>query len=124
MSAMARRRFLQNGLGLGGALLLGSCGGGGGGEAGSPAPSPAPSPNECPDAIAGGQRLDDAPFVGESEQPLEQAFGSGLDGRLYTDLSRLEPTNLVTPTDAFYIRTRYPDLLEPEARWRISVVDL
>lgn len=126
MSAMARRRFLQNGLGLGGALLLGSCGGGGsgGGEAGSPAPSPAPSPNECPDAFAGGQRLDDAPFVGESERPLEQAFGSGLDGRLYTDLSRLEPTDLVTPTDAFYIRTRYPDLLEPEARWRISVVDL
>jgi DMSO/TMAO reductase YedYZ molybdopterin-dependent catalytic subunit len=65
-----------------------------------------------------------ASFVGESERPLEQAFNSGLDGRLYTDLSRLESTNLVTPSEAFYIRTRYPDLLVPEARWRISVLGL
>ena len=63
-----------------------------------------------------------AAFVGESERPLEQAFNSGLDGRLYTDLSKLEPTNLVTPSEAFYVRTRYPDLLVPEARWRISVL--
>jgi DMSO/TMAO reductase YedYZ molybdopterin-dependent catalytic subunit len=59
--------------------------------------------------------------VGESDHPLEQAFGSGLDGRLFTDLSRLDPNNLVTSSDAFYIRTRYPDLLVPEARWRISI---
>jgi DMSO/TMAO reductase YedYZ molybdopterin-dependent catalytic subunit len=65
-----------------------------------------------------------AEFVGESARPLEQAFNSGLDGRLYTDLSKLEPTKLVTPTEAFYIRTRYPDLLKPEARWRISVLGL
>ena len=65
-----------------------------------------------------------AAFVGESERPLEQAFNSGLDGRLYTDLSKLEPANLVTPSEAFYIRTRYPDLLVPEARWRISVLGL
>ena len=65
-----------------------------------------------------------AAFVGESERPFEQAFNSGLDGRLYTDLSKLEPTNLVTPSEAFYIRTRYPDLLVPEARWRISVLGL
>ena len=65
-----------------------------------------------------------AAFVGETERPLEQAFNSGLDGRLYTDLSKLEPTNLVTPSEAFYVRTRYPDLLVPEARWRISVLGL
>jgi len=62
-----------------------------------------------------------APFVGETERPLEQPFDAGLDGRLYTDLSKLAPTNLVTASDAFYIRTRYPDLLVPEDPWRIAV---
>ena len=122
MGSIARRRFLQNGLGLGGALLLGSCGGGGGDEPGNPTPTP--SPTGCPDEFAGGQQMGAATFVGESERPLEQAFNSGLDGRLYTDLSRLEPANLVTPSEAFYIRTRYPDLLVPEARWRIAVLGL
>jgi DMSO/TMAO reductase YedYZ molybdopterin-dependent catalytic subunit len=65
-----------------------------------------------------------AAFVGESERPLEQAFNSGLDGRLYTDLSKLEPTNLVTSSETFYVRTRYPDLLVPEAPWLISVKGL
>jgi DMSO/TMAO reductase YedYZ molybdopterin-dependent catalytic subunit len=65
-----------------------------------------------------------ASFVGESTRPLEQAFNSGLDGRLFTDLSKLEPTNLVTPNESFYIRTRYPDLLVPENPWRISVLGL
>src|SRR5688572_27751982 len=100
MRSMGRRRFLQNGLELGGALLLGACGGGSDGEPGSPAPpspSPSPSPNECPDQFAGGQQLGVAAFVGESDRPLEQAFDSGLDGRLFTDLSKLGPTNLVTP---------------------------
>ena len=128
MRSIARRRFLQNGLELGGALLLGACGGGGDGQPGSPSPSPSPSPtptpNECPDQFAGGQQLGVAAFVGESERPLEQAFDSGLDGRLFTDLSKLGPTNLVTPSEAFYIRTRYPDLLVPESPWRISVLGL
>ena len=122
MSSIARRRFLQNGLGLGGALLLGSCGGGS--EGASSSPTPTPTPTGCPDEFAGGQQMGAAAFVGESERPLEQAFNSGLDGRLYTDLSKLEPTNLVTPSEAFYVRTRYPDLLVPEARWRISVLGL
>ena len=122
MTSVARRWFLQSGLGLGGALLLGSCGGGSDGD--STSPPPTPSPSGCPDPFAGAQRLEDALFVGESERPLEQAFNSGLDGRLYTDLSRLEPANLVTPSEAFYVRTRYPDLLVPEARWRISVLGL
>ena len=128
MSAIARRRFLQSGLGLGGALLLGACGGGGDGEPSSsaptPTPTPEPSPGECPNSFAGGQRLGDATFVGESERPLEQAFGAGLDGRLFTDLSKLDPTNLITPSEAFYIRTRYPDLLVPDARWRIAIAGL
>jgi DMSO/TMAO reductase YedYZ molybdopterin-dependent catalytic subunit len=124
MSAIARRRFLQNGLGLGGALLLGACSSSGSSDGEPGNPSPSPSPSDCPDQFAGGQQLGAAAFVGESERPLEQAFNSGLDGRLYTDLSKLEPTNLVTPNEAFYVRTRYPDLLVPEARWRIVVLGL
>jgi len=126
MRSIARRRFLQNGLELGGALLLGACGGGSDGQPSSPgpSPSPSPSPNGCPDQFAGGQQQGVAAFVGESERPLEQAFNSGLDGRLFTDLSKLGPTNLVTPSEAFYIRTRSPDLLVPESPWRISVLGL
>src|SRR6187397_2563494 len=122
MRSIARRRFLQNGLELGGALLLGACGGGSDGQPSipgpSPSPSPSPSPNGCPDQFAGGQQQGVAAFVGESERPLEQAFNSGLDGRLFTDLSKLSATNLVTPSEAFYIRTRSPDLLVPESPWR------
>jgi len=126
VSLLARRRFLQNGLELGGALLLGACSG----SSSGPSPSPSngapdnPTPSDCPDQFAGGQQLGVAAFVGESERPLEQAFNSGLDGRLYTDLSKLGPTNLVTPSEAFYVRTRYPDLLVPESPWRISVLGL
>lgn len=126
---MARRRFLQSGLELGGAFLLGACGGSGSNSGDDPPASPTPSPSPpaprgCSDPFAGGEQQGVAAFVGESERPFEQAFGSGLDGRLITDLSRLEPTNLVTPNDAFYIRTRYPDLLVPESPWRIAVVGL
>jgi len=126
MRSIARRQFLQSGLGLSGALLLGACGG----SSSSPSPSTdngapgSPATSGCPDPFAGGQQLGVAEFVGESTQPLEQAFSSGLDGRLYTDLSKLEPTTLVTPSEAFYIRTRFPDLLVPENPWRISVLGL
>jgi DMSO/TMAO reductase YedYZ molybdopterin-dependent catalytic subunit len=128
MNSMARRRFLQSGLGLSGALLLGACGGSSSSPSSTPTPTPTPDPspssNKCSDEFAGGQQLGVATFVGESTQPLEQAFGSGLDGRLYTDLSKLDPTNLATSNEAFYIRTRYPDLLVPKNPWRISVLGL
>jgi DMSO/TMAO reductase YedYZ molybdopterin-dependent catalytic subunit len=123
VSLLARRRFLQNGLSLSGALLLGACGGSDSSSTPSPDGSPGDDPiaSGCADELAGGERLGVAEFVGESERPLEQAFDSGLDGRLYTDLSKLDATNLTTPTDAFYVRTRYPDLLVAESPWRLSV---
>lgn len=35
--------------------------------------------------------------------------GTGLDARLITDLSKLEPHNLITPNDLAYIRTEMPE---------------
>lgn len=61
------------------------------------------------------------PFVGESEVPLEVAFNQGLDGRLYSDLAKLDVESHLVPTESFYIRTRTPDLLVPPDPWLIQV---
>jgi DMSO/TMAO reductase YedYZ molybdopterin-dependent catalytic subunit len=74
----------------------------------------------CADPFAGGQLLGTVPFTREGG-PLNVPFGSGLDGRLYTDLSTLAPGDVVTPNERYYIRTRCPDLIPPSATWRIAV---
>ena len=74
------------------------------------------------DPFAGGTELAEVPFAGEGDPLLEEPFNQGLDGRLYTDLSKLDDAHLLTPSAAFYIRTRYPDLLMPEVPWKIRVV--
>ena len=53
--------------------------------------------------------------------PLETLLGAGLDGRLFTDLSRLTPDTLVTPNDSFFIRTASPPQLPAGNQWSISV---
>jgi DMSO/TMAO reductase YedYZ molybdopterin-dependent catalytic subunit len=60
------------------------------------------------------------PFEDEAG-PFGQIEGSGLDGRLYTDLSRLDAQHLITANDVFYVRTRYPDGLNPEAPWALTL---
>lgn len=67
--------------------------------------------------------LGTVPFT-DDQGALEVATGEGLDGRLYTDLSKLRADALVTSNDAHYIRTRYPDLLDPNAPWKIAVSGL
>jgi DMSO/TMAO reductase YedYZ molybdopterin-dependent catalytic subunit len=67
--------------------------------------------------------LGTVPFTDE-QSALEVVSGEGLDGRLYTDLSRLTEDALVTPNETHYIRTRYPDLLDPNAAWKIAVSGL
>jgi DMSO/TMAO reductase YedYZ molybdopterin-dependent catalytic subunit len=50
-----------------------------------------------------------------------------LNGRLYTDLSKLEPNDpstLLIANERHYIRTRYPDLIDPNAPWKIAVSGL
>lgn len=81
--------------------------------------APAPAGPVC-DRFAGGEILGLVPFTNEGG-PLDTAFGAGLDGRLYTDLSKLAPERLVTPNDTHYIRTRASDLLDTQGPWTIAV---
>ena len=93
-------------------------GGSGGAEAGVDA-GPA-----CDDPFAGGTRLEDIPFDGEGNLPLDTPLGQGWDGRLYTDLTKLDPGAMVIDNDRFYIRTRAPDLIDLNGPWSIEVKGL
>jgi DMSO/TMAO reductase YedYZ molybdopterin-dependent catalytic subunit len=105
---MRRRAFLQ------GALLTGCS---------SPAPpSGPPSSAACEgDPLAGGSRLGVVPFVDEGPRPAEVLHDAGLDARLYTDLSTLDERGLVVDTARFYVRTGYPDRLDPSRPWTIAL---
>jgi DMSO/TMAO reductase YedYZ molybdopterin-dependent catalytic subunit len=112
--SLPRRRLLASGLGVSGAFLLGC-----GSEPIRRASDGAPPPDD--DLATRGTLLGSVPFVGETDTPLDTPFNQDLDGRLYTDLSALEPNALVVPNEDFYIRTRYPDLLVPPEPWTINV---
>ena len=73
------------------------------------------------DPIAEGKELGVVDFVGEAPVPMEKVFGAGLDGRMYTDLSKLTPQDRVMPTEKFYIRTRASELLESQKPWVVRV---
>lgn len=68
-----------------------------------------------------GRMLDQLRFVKEGNAPVNQAMGECLEGRLYTDLSTLQPDALVTPTEAYYLRTRTPDKLDLSQPWTIRM---
>ena len=64
--------------------------------------------------VAGGRLLGTLPLGGQGAQPAPpfgRVLGSGLDARLFTDLSTLTPETLVTPNERFFIRTAYPATL-------------
>ena len=73
------------------------------------------------DAFARGRLLGQVDFSGERPAQMDAAFGAELDGRLYTDLSLLDGTDLVTPTEKFYIRTRASELLPDPRSWQVSM---
>lgn len=107
-----RRAFLTTSLGLGAATALGSVFGCRG-----PGPTIA-SPTKKP--FVRGRRIDILPLdVGDDL--LEHVYGTGLDGRLRQDLSLLTPETLITPNERFFIRTRRPDLMDPERPWTLRV---
>lgn len=118
MRSTSRRDFLTSAAAAGSFLL--GCGdddgSGGAGEGGA-----APSACGTPDPFAGGELRGVLGFVDDGDTELGVPFNVGWDGRLYTDLSTLGPEMLVTSNEMFYIRTRYPDQLEPTAPWRIAV---
>ena len=76
------------------------------------------------DAYAGGRLLGLIEFAGERPVQMDTAFGAELDGRLFTDLSPLAGTDLVTPTEKFYVRTRASELLPDPKSWQVRIAGL
>ena len=72
-------------------------------------------------SYADGKPLEELGFLNEGQVEMDAAFGSELDGRLYTSLSGLSNESLVTPADRFYIRTRASQLLPKFESWTISL---
>lgn len=68
---------------------------------------------------ADGQLLGVLPFRVRPGPPFDRKLGSGLDGRLFTDLSTLQPGQGVTDTERFFIRTAASPRLP--ADWSVSV---
>ncbi len=68
-----------------------------------------------------GKLLGVVEFTGEARVPMGEAFGEELDGRLYTDLSRLGAENPIVPVEQFYLRTRASKLLDNTKPWAIQL---
>lgn len=116
MRGVGRRELLGGVLSAGGWMLLGCS------RDGSPgAATPAPGPELCSNGFAGGTFVRNVPFDGEGPAMLDVPTGAGLDGRLFDDLASLAPDARITPTSRFYIRTRYPDGLDPKVPWRLRI---
>jgi DMSO/TMAO reductase YedYZ molybdopterin-dependent catalytic subunit len=80
---------------------------------------------DFPDPFAGGQLLGYLPFRGEdSGSPMLPGIRSG-DGhgmrRIIDPASFLMSGSRITPADDFFIRTGYPELLQPTDDWKIQI---
>jgi DMSO/TMAO reductase YedYZ molybdopterin-dependent catalytic subunit len=78
----------------------------------------------CADPSAAGSLLRTLPLsrAGAPVQPFGVKFGRGLDARLVTDLSLLEPDTLITPNRLAYIRTECPPAVAARKRpWTIEM---
>src|SRR4051812_13030967 len=63
--------------------------------------------------------------TGAPTQPFGVKLGGrGLDARLVTDLSRLDPDHLITPTSLAFIRTESPPAVSRQHGWTIKVSGL
>jgi DMSO/TMAO reductase YedYZ molybdopterin-dependent catalytic subunit len=80
-----------------------------------------PARSSDSDSFQGGTQLGVVEFSDEGTAPMGQVVGDELDGRLFTDLSKLTPEALTTPSNEFYIRTRASKLLETSKPWSIGV---
>jgi DMSO/TMAO reductase YedYZ molybdopterin-dependent catalytic subunit len=79
----------------------------------------------CPNAADPGELVGLVPLYGDrpGETPFgEMVGGPGLDARLFTDLSTLEPDRLITPSSRVFVRTAAPSILAARQRdWTIAV---
>ena len=71
--------------------------------------------------IGDGVLLGVLPFVDDGNFPRGKLIGKGLAARQVLDLSRLNDTTMVTPTDQFFIRTGFPGRLQTTANWKLRV---
>jgi DMSO/TMAO reductase YedYZ molybdopterin-dependent catalytic subunit len=77
----------------------------------------------CAQPATAGTLLGTLPLFRErsAAQPFGAKFASGLDARLVTDLSLLEPGKLITPNELAYIRTEIPPAAaQHEGPWTIT----
>src|SRR5262245_23225224 len=68
-----------------------------------------------------GKVLGPVPFVSEGLVTMDTAFGSELDGRLYSSLDGIDEKSLLTPEQKFYLRTRASQVLPEAAGWVVTV---
>ena len=112
---LTRRDFAKQAMMCGSALLAGFE------QAAWPIPSLRRLQTRPDDDFSGGKQLGIVDFVRSRPVEMDAAQGSELDGRLYTDLSKLLLQEPVIPTEQFYIRTRVSRLLPEAKSWRVRV---
>ena len=123
-SALPRRDFLRGALGLG-AFYLSGCGGNR--ESRSDSPVGFDGSGKLPgtsldDPFAAGEYLGPWKFENDNHALIGQKRQKGHDCRQSIDLAWLiEPATRLTPTEKFYIRTDFPDLLDPKVPWRVKI---
>ena len=109
--ALSRRDLLKGSLIAGGMLLAGLdriCLG---------------HPTQQPDVPSSDSatKLGTIDFTDEVPVPMGKAFGTELDGRLYTDFSQASAEHPITPTESFYVRTRASELLVSQQLTSIKI---
>lgn len=95
-------------------------GAGGSGEGGAGGAGGVP-PETCEDLFAAGQLLETLDFTSDGNLAKHSLQGNGWDARLYTDLAEVDFDNRIVSNDRHFVRTRYPDLLNPTGPWEIDV---
>jgi DMSO/TMAO reductase YedYZ molybdopterin-dependent catalytic subunit len=68
-----------------------------------------------------GQLLGTVPLAYPDGPPLETLVGSGIDARLFTDLSTLTGESPVIPNNRFYVRTACPVAVPDVQEWSIRL---
>lgn len=68
-----------------------------------------------------GELVGQVEFLNEGRVEMDTAFGSELDGRLFTSLVKLDEKRLVTAEERFYLRTRASKMLPEASSWTVAV---